>query len=243
MNRKVALDLKGDFHRDIRGAKVRLKGDGNHDDLEAVGYIDCLAEHQTGKVGDMTAGLPPREYTNYPYLEWFGDGNGRGVLELEPEQIEVIGTPIPACESDPISRQDQPQNMGEFLVGLAGKLGAASEQAAPVTEADSTPAKPNGKAASGPKGMKLLTKAIHKQLPTLYSQDGKGGDAVVYLRLFTPDSDWTWHTTEFDGQDTFFGLVEGQFKELGYFSLSELESVRARWACRSSATCTSSPAS
>ena len=32
--------------------------------------------------------------------------------------------------------------------------------------------------------------------------------------------------TEFDGEDTFFGLACGLEKELGYFSLSELESVR-----------------
>jgi len=34
------------------------------------------------------------------------------------------------------------------------------------------------------------------------------------------------NATEFDGQDTFFGLVEGQEKELGYFSLVELQGVR-----------------
>ena len=42
----------------------------------------------------------------------------------------------------------------------------------------------------------------------------------------TPDSNWTWYVTEFDGKDTFFGLVDGFEKELGYFSLSELESVK-----------------
>ncbi len=31
---------------------------------------------------------------------------------------------------------------------------------------------------------------------------------------------------EFDGTDIFFGLVDGFVAELGYFSLSELESVR-----------------
>jgi len=43
---------------------------------------------------------------------------------------------------------------------------------------------------------------------------------------FAPDAGWTWYATGFDGQDTFFGLAEGQEKALGYFSLSELESVR-----------------
>ena len=74
--------------------------------------------------------------------------------------------------------------------------------------------------------MKLLTQEIKKKLPALYSQEDKGGKAVVHLKLFTPDSSWTWLITEFDGEDIFFGLVEGHEKELGYFSLKELESVR-----------------
>ncbi len=74
--------------------------------------------------------------------------------------------------------------------------------------------------------MKLLTQEIRRKLPALYSQDGKGGKAVVYLKMFTPDSNFTFFATEFDGEDTFFGLVDGHEKELGYFSLKELESVR-----------------
>ena len=74
--------------------------------------------------------------------------------------------------------------------------------------------------------MKLLTQEIRKLLPPLYAQDGKGGQAMVYLKLFTPDSQWTFYATEFDGEDTFFGLVEGHEKELGYFSLSELAKIR-----------------
>ena len=74
--------------------------------------------------------------------------------------------------------------------------------------------------------MKLLTQEIRKKLPPLYSQENKGGKAVVYLKMFCPDSNWTWLATEFDGEDTFFGLVDGLEKELGYFSLKELESVR-----------------
>ena len=73
---------------------------------------------------------------------------------------------------------------------------------------------------------KLLTDEVRRQLPPLYSQDEKGGQTVVYARFFTPDAGWSWWATEFDGRDTFFGLVEGFVKELGYFSLSELEQVR-----------------
>ena len=74
--------------------------------------------------------------------------------------------------------------------------------------------------------MKLLTQEIRKKLPPLYSQDGKDGKAVVVAKFFTPWTGWTWFATEFDGEDTFFGLVFGHEKELGYFSLSELEGIR-----------------
>lgn len=49
---------------------------------------------------------------------------------------------------------------------------------------------------------------------------------MAWVKYFTPDSSWTWYATEFDGQDTFFGLVQGLEEELGYFSLAELQQVR-----------------
>ena len=74
--------------------------------------------------------------------------------------------------------------------------------------------------------MQLMTKEVRSKLPPLYSQEHLGGKAVAQVKFFTPDSNWTWWATEYDGEDTFFGLVDGQEKELGYFSLKELESVR-----------------
>ena len=75
------------------------------------------------------------------------------------------------------------------------------------------------------RGMKLLTQELLKKIPPLYAQDGKGGQSIIYTKYFTPDSSWTWYVTEYDGEDTFFGLVDGHCKELGYFSLAELEEV------------------
>jgi len=73
--------------------------------------------------------------------------------------------------------------------------------------------------------MKLLTKQLREALPPLYSNENET-DPKAIAKFFTPDSNWTWYATEFDGEDTFFGLVDGHEKELGYFSLKELESVR-----------------
>jgi len=71
----------------------------------------------------------------------------------------------------------------------------------------------------------LLTQEIRKQIPALYAQE-ESQDPICYVKFFTPWSNWTWYATEFDGEDLFFGYVEGLDNELGYFSLSELESLR-----------------
>lgn len=77
--------------------------------------------------------------------------------------------------------------------------------------------------------MQLLPQFIRKQLPALYSQEELGQNAIAYAKFFTPDSGWTWYATEFDGEDIFFGLVDGFEAELGYFSLSELQQIRGKW--------------
>ena len=193
---KVTFDLKGNFHRDIRGAKIRFKGEATGGEPDTEGYMQAFALHQTGKVGDITAGLPPIDYVSYPYLEWFGEENGRVVIELETEQIEVIGMPIPACESDPISRKEQNCNMAEFLSGLAQELNIPAENAICVGGNTFVEAQTKAEKNNKIRGMKLLTEEIRRQLPALYSQDGKGGKAIVYLKLFTPDSGFTWWITE-----------------------------------------------
>jgi len=61
------------------------------------------------------------------------------------------------------------------------------------------------------------------EIPALYAQDGKGDDAIVYVKLFDPSGSWTWYLTECDrkaGQA--FGLVHGHEPELGYVDLTEL---------------------
>lgn len=91
--------------------------------------------------------------------------------------------------------------------------------------------------------MMLLTAAIKKTLPALYSNETKfANETMVVLKFFTPDGNWTWYITEGSPVDAdgyfdtdkpkvdwmFFGLVDGFEQELGYVSLSELQSVRGR---------------
>ena len=75
--------------------------------------------------------------------------------------------------------------------------------------------------------MKLLTKELRKKLPPLGATANEK-DPMVICKFFFPDFHWTWYAIEFDGEDIFFGYVVGDFPELGYFSLSELKSVRGK---------------
>ena len=80
--------------------------------------------------------------------------------------------------------------------------------------------------------MKLMTQEIRNRIPKLGGQEHLGTKAIIHVKFFNPCGAGTWYATEFDGDDTFFGLVDLQEKELGYFSLSELQSVRLNFGLR-----------
>ncbi len=75
--------------------------------------------------------------------------------------------------------------------------------------------------------MKLMTKALRKRLPKLYATENDE-DPMVICKFFYPDFSWTWYAIEFDGDDVFFGFVDGDYPELGYFLLSELQTHRGK---------------
>ena len=77
-----------------------------------------------------------------------------------------------------------------------------------------------------PVGEYLLDEKTRLKLPALRSGEELGLDAKAQIKFFTPDSNWTWYASEFDGKDVFFGLVSGFEVELGYFTLSELKEAR-----------------
>jgi hypothetical protein len=73
---------------------------------------------------------------------------------------------------------------------------------------------------------KLIPKEILDTLPPLYATE-KMSNPIVHVKLFTPDSNWSWFIMEYSPQEKLcFGLVQGQEEELGYFTLKELEEVR-----------------
>lgn len=74
--------------------------------------------------------------------------------------------------------------------------------------------------------MELLPDELRAVLPPIRANEQLGFNAFSPIKFFTPDANWTWYASEFDGDDSFFGLVSGLEVEYGYFSLSELESIR-----------------
>jgi hypothetical protein len=78
--------------------------------------------------------------------------------------------------------------------------------------------------------MKLLTKAMAKQIPKLCETESVSMlNKVAFAKFFMPWSSWTWYVMEYDGKDTCFGLVIGQETEFGYFSLRELSGVEGEY--------------
>ena len=72
----------------------------------------------------------------------------------------------------------------------------------------------------------LIPDSLREKLPPLYATQNEP-DPIAQVKLFTPDSSWTWYVTEYDPADRLcFGLVVGHERELGYFSLDELLSLR-----------------
>jgi hypothetical protein len=84
---------------------------------------------------------------------------------------------------------------------------------------------------------KILTAANIKLLEKfpLRSQE-KIKNPKILVKFFTPWSNWSWFVTEAekqeDGDWLFFGMVHGLEKELGYFVLSELTSIRGRFGLK-----------
>ncbi len=65
----------------------------------------------------------------------------------------------------------------------------------------------------------LLPQSLLKKFPAL---DKSKKDPMILAEFYYPGFDWHWFVIEFDGDDTFFGLVAGDEVEFGYFSLREL---------------------
>ena len=73
----------------------------------------------------------------------------------------------------------------------------------------------------------LIPTELLSTLPNLYDTESQK-DPVCHIKLFTPDSSFTFYILEFSKEDgdTLFTYTIGMESELGYQSLKELISVR-----------------
>ena len=81
--------------------------------------------------------------------------------------------------------------------------------------------------------MKLITKEIQKRLEKfpLYSQEGKGKDAVCQAKFFLCVGAWTWYILEANlEEDIAYGIVVNGYgeAEYSYICLSELQGLRTK---------------
>jgi len=80
--------------------------------------------------------------------------------------------------------------------------------------------------------MQLLTQEIREAIPAIGARDGNKIPSKIHVTFFHPHSHWTWYAIEGEpvldevGREVdyqFFGFVDGDYPELGYFNLSEMQ--------------------
>jgi|APEBP8051072433_1049376.scaffolds.fasta_scaffold03481_4 Protein of unknown function (DUF2958). len=78
----------------------------------------------------------------------------------------------------------------------------------------------------------LLPKYVRDCLPTIDAVSDLAIDELTaQVKFFYPDFSWTWYGIAWDGEDIFFGLVDGVEAEFGNFSLRELLATRGKFGC------------
>jgi hypothetical protein len=86
------------------------------------------------------------------------------------------------------------------------------------------------------RGLQLLPYPIRENLPILGSRQRLGGQAKALAKCFTAEGQLAWYITEGsarrdpDGKAVdylLYGLVEGQCRQLDYFWLSDLATLRS----------------
>ena len=137
----LTLDLIGNPWRDLAGHRVVFKNPSPGPAREAASK---LVRQQTGRVGDITASRKvkvldcpleelsalyrdnrpiPHHWANSLYLEWFGDTNGRIVVEATGFEISI--EPEPAWTMTPEDEIAQREANQSAMLDFANSLGAA----------------------------------------------------------------------------------------------------------------------
>jgi hypothetical protein len=79
-----------------------------------------------------------------------------------------------------------------------------------------------------------LSELLPQELREKFPKPGETAEhtnPIVQAKFFYPDFPWTWYAIEFDGDDIFYGFVDGDVGEFGTFSLRELMQTRGKLGC------------
>lgn len=193
-------------------------------------FVTASRPGDKGRIAMTFYGLGYHEYRE----RWLTDEWFWYQTEFQPEMLEK---PLDKVEAEKLIQQRREQIAPEIPLYDQTERGQFFEMLADLTDEDGALAEMEDLDALGifliatpkveiPRKNPLLDQESREKLPKLYDGEEKGLDALAQVKFFTPDSNWTWYASEFDGEDTFFGLVSGLEVELGYFSLKELEEVR-----------------
>ena len=80
--------------------------------------------------------------------------------------------------------------------------------------------------------MELLPEDVRARIPMLSAVAHLSIDELeVVCKWFYPDFGWTWYVIAWVEEDVFFGFVDGDYPELGDFSLRELMETRGKFGC------------
>jgi len=197
-------------------------------------FVTTSRSGDQGRVAMTFYGLGFHEYrerwiTNEWY--WYQTNAHQDLLKEKVEKEEAQEILKERMEEiNPDIRQGTQTERGrlfEFLADLTDEDGALAEFEDIQHLADWIAPNPEEHQKTiPPTGDNLLDDESREKLPHLYSGEEMGLEAFAQVKFFTPDAQWTWYASEFDGDDIFFGLVNGMELEFGYFSLKELQSVK-----------------
>jgi len=72
----------------------------------------------------------------------------------------------------------------------------------------------------------LMPPAVAASLPEMYTT-GHDANSMAQVKWYTPDSTWSWFVIEYDPLERLaFGMVHDFQKELGYFTVEDIEEIR-----------------
>jgi hypothetical protein len=78
----------------------------------------------------------------------------------------------------------------------------------------------------------LLPGFVRRRLPSFEAiAETPLAELTAQVKFFYPDFDWTWYAIAWDGDDLFYGLVDGFEAEFGDFRLSELLATHGKLGC------------